>query len=247
MNLFHNSNVIPLEIWHGLTIEGPLYKHPSNPPGALEEFLLKLHRGTAETLYQNDTRNLASAIHFDRLILTGGRSKILYDFLSQRTLPFQVQLLPEGKHTFERRLKMTNTKAIIDWGQNHMKLYFNGALKTIPRDLKIFPMVEEVKVSPSEAIARIRAYITGVILDENIPAPIALALPVKILDLDLIEPSTYQGLEGSLNDLFRSLPILEDAVVLNDAVLALLGLEPALSKDLIVTCGYGYGAALWQK
>jgi hypothetical protein len=69
---------------------------------------------------------------------------------------------------------------------------------------------------------------------------------LKIDQAGFAEPSTYQGLEGKIQDIFLPLK-LPPTIIMNDAVWAALGHKPQKEKELILTLGFGVGGALWIK
>jgi hypothetical protein len=246
MKVYNNKNLIPLELWHGLTPWGPLHKAEKNSSKALAFFLQELHRGQAETLCQSDSVKLHHCKGFHKVILTGGRAKEMYEGLSELTFPFELSLLEENHVTQNLRRERTAAKTFLDWGQTSMKITTQRSMQIILRDLALFPFIEDEVVPASESRERIETFFKDILKSHQFQEPICVALPVEFQDENLL-PSTYQGLEGPLLEIFSNVPELQKSLFLNDAVLAALGVTPQYEKELVLTCGHGFGGALWVR
>jgi hypothetical protein len=247
MTFFDLQGLSPLEIWNGLTPQGPLHFNSGHSLGlALEYFLLSLHAGKAQTERSSDADRLRQAAGFDRLTLVGGRSAEIHHHLGHKDLPFEVVALIESPEVRNRRLSLTGANFILDWGQTSLKLTQDSGVQEFARDLRLFPFAEEKRIPSPEAKARIQSYFRSVLGAIPKQGRLALALPVEILD-GVAGPCTYQGLEGSVSEIFRDTTRDFDVTVMNDAILGALGVIPEKKKELVVTCGFGFGGALWHR
>ena len=233
-----------LEIWHGLARHTTLYQlHDDKPAyfGGLSEFLKKLHAGTARTAEGN---SLAAAAGFQTLILTGGEAAAASAVLDWphelvNTGPYAARA---GAEAVWRELGWRRPLA-IDLGQSRLKFFTPEASGVIERDESLLPFGKDA-LETGEGRARLRDVIRPAILPDC--DGILLALPAAIASDGHAGSSTYPGLFGSVEPIFESLfPNIAWAVC-NDAVLAARGYPPAArEKTLVLTLGFGVGAAIW--
>jgi hypothetical protein len=248
MRLYENTDLTPLEIWHGQTSMGPLYEMTDDQISiALSEFLLKMHDGHAKTIYESDSLELSHAKDFEAVFLTGGKASFVYESLLKTNFPFAIELV-------ENLSGLSDFDLTIDWGQTSIKTYFGNERKITPRDLDLFPVRCSVKTKDTPVLnsqIKLRNYFKNIVQPTNCKSA-AVALPVKISPNLIAEPSTYEGLEGDLKILFDDLGLKNMNIeFMNDAVLAArqvrekrVKLPP---KSLVLTLGYGVGAAVWRK
>jgi hypothetical protein len=225
MKVYSNPKLLPLELWHGLTPWGPLHKSEERHIDAIAFFLRQLHQGEAQTLSHADTKKLKPCRGFQKVVLTGGRARKIYESLCEQEFPFELSFLDESHSTQGPRLERTGTKTLLDWGQTSLKIIEEDSIQVIPRDHKMFPFIENEHVPSQEARKRIETFLTNLLRTLNLKYPICVALPVEFQGENLL-PSTYQGLEGPLSEIFSRIPELQGSVFLNDAVLAALGVSP---------------------
>ncbi len=114
----------------------------------------------------------------------------------------------------------------VDVGQTQWKIFR-------AREERVAPRVEDWRGVLRAVIREAKA--EGVVL----------GLPVEIDDADVAHPSTYEGMSGPVAEIFAEFE--GPMVVMNDAVLAALGFAPRVGvRLLVVTLGFGAGAALWE-
>lgn len=246
MRLYQHPDLKPLEIWHGQTSFGSLFQIQDDQLGsALSEFLCCLQAGSAKVLHKSDEADLIHAKNFKTVYITGGKAPSVFARLSTLRLPFEIQLVEEMKC-------LSGYDITLDWGQTSIKSYTRGAKHTLPRDLNKFPIkcsTENRTYKNEDTEKEIKNLFLSLIESAN-PKTIALALPLKIGPELVAEPSTYEGLEGDLKEIFAETTSAE-IEFMNDAVLAARQVRElndfAPGKTLILTVGYGTGAALWEK
>lgn len=246
MRLFENSDLRPLEIWHGQTSQGSLFEIQDEQLGSvLSEFLCQLHSGSARVLHKSDEGELVRAKNFETLFLTGGKAGSVFQSLSNYQLPFKIKLV-------ENLGGLSDYDLTIDWGQTAIKYYTQNTKQTWPRDLDQFPIKCSTSVradSTADCKLKVRKLFSNLIGSSS-SQKIGLALPLKINHELHAEPSTYEGLEGNLEELFSGITDA-DIEVMNDAVLAARQIRKQSNfvsgKVLVLTIGYGVGAALWEK
>lgn len=251
MNVFSNDNILPLEIWHGQTAKGPLFQcAPDERARLAAEFIREIHKGSALTLNERDTGELVLAQGFTRLCLCGGGARDVYREL-QSDKEFSVEIYKEPT-------ALESYDLTVDWGQSRIKIFHREGVMSIERDKVRFPVRcswesrDSEKVDLSSSRKNISQFFVEILSQFPDTRSLALALPVRICPQDIFaEPSTYEGLEGSLLDVFESALLeklsLEKFTVMNDAVFSALNVPPRGEKTLVVTVGYGVGAALWKK
>jgi hypothetical protein len=240
--LYRHPGLQGLEIWHGLARHTALYQLRDDKPAyfaGLSEFLARLHAGTAETAGGNP---LGVAAGFARLILTGGEAAAASPFIDwphevADAGPFAAR---RGAQAVWRELGWQRPAA-IDLGQSRLKVITPGGGKCFERHLPFGHNALDAETGR----ARLGEWIR-----RAIPSGcdgVVLALPVALDGDGVASPSTYPGLSGPVEPLFSPLfPAMHWAVV-NDAVLAARGYPPPdEQKTLVLTLGFGVGAAVWH-
>lgn len=234
-----------LEIWHGVARHTTLYQLHDDKPAyfaGLAEFLNKLHAGTAETAAGN---SLAAATGFQKLILTGGEAAS-----ASAVLDWPHELKDTGPYAARasadavwRELGWRRPQA-IDLGQSRLKFFTPESSGVIERDESQLPFGKDA-LAWELGRARLRDFIRPALLPDR--DGVLLALPAAIANDGRAESSTYPGLFGPIEPIFKSLFPDTALTVCNDAVLAARGYPPtAHEKTLVLTLGFGVGAALWH-
>jgi hypothetical protein len=246
MRLFTHPDLVPLEIWHGQSPFGALFEVSKKKEYflALQYFLSELHQGKAKTIYNSDTEKLLLAKNFNSIYVTGGLAKSFYQTLPVSALPYHLEIV-------ENLSGLKDYDTTIDWGQTAIKVYNGEEKQIIERDLNQFPIrcsVKEKSAPDKFEQLKIKNLFQSLISTKN--KNICVGLPVKLNSQLMAEPSTYFGLEGDLKKLFSDLNSV-NIELMNDAILAarqVREIKKALpTKTLILTIGYGVGAALWKK
>lgn len=245
MRLFEHPDLEPLEIWHGQTPFGALYEVSEKQFFvALQYFLSELHQGLAKTIYDSDTEKLLQAKGFNTIYVTGGLAKSFYQSLPVSALPYHFEVV-------ENLSGLNEYDTTIDWGQTAIKVYNGKEKQILERDLNQFPLrcsVQEKSGPDKNERLKIKNLFKSLVSTEN--KNICVGLPVKINSHLMAEPSTYNGLQGDLKDLFSGLPS-QNIEFMNDAVLAARQVRESKKtiseNSLVLTIGYGVGAALWKK
>ena len=230
-----------LEIWPGVADGVPLYHYRESRRTyflALAEFLVRLHRGEA------GTEDAGRAVGFARAVFAGGEAlhPMLAAVLATTPLPFEVEIETGGPYSARE-----GAQCLIE----QMGWQRGVALDVGQVQLKVMTAAGDCLVPRAEGDAPVRTMIReGLAKAEGLlgaaPDGVALGLPVRIDRRGVAEPASYPDLAGPLQpllgDLFRS-----PWIVLNDAVLTALGFPPRDGeKTLVVTLGFGLGAAIWE-
>jgi hypothetical protein len=240
--LYRYPGLQGLEIWHGLARRATLYELRHDKPAyfaGLSEFLAELHAGTAQTASGNP---LSAAAGFQRLILTGGdaaEASPLIGWPHQLTDPGPFAAR-RGAEAVWRELGWQRPAA-IDLGQSRLKQITPAGGCCLEREL---PFGHDA-LDAETGRARLRQWIGRAIPDGCDGA--VLALPVALSEAGVAAPSTYPGLFGPVEPLFSGLFSDLPWAVVNDAVLAARGYPPPRGeKTLVLTLGFGVGAAIWH-
>jgi len=244
VRIYQHPSLQGLEIWHGLARHSTLYQLRADKPAyftGLAEFLKCLHAGTATTAEGN---SLDIAAGFQELILTGGDAEEASPYLdfphhSVHPGPFAARA---GAEAVWREFGWRNPLA-IDLGQSRLKYFTQHSSGVIERDEMSLPFGRDA-LSPELGRARLRDFMRQALtLDHD---GVLLALPTAITPDGVAGSSTYPGLFGPIAPLFQPLFPNTSWAVCNDAVLAARGYSPLpRKKTLVLTLGFGVGAALW--
>lgn len=240
MIVYQHPGLEGLEIWHGLARHAALFQLRDDKAAyfaGLGEFLERLHAGTAETASGDQ---LGRAAGFKRLLITGGEAA---------AIPFpHTQLLPDpfcarrGAEAIWAEFGWRRPLA-IDLGQTQLKRMTLTENTAFTRDLPY----GRTALPEAEGRARLRAFVRLALSAAGDYDGVVLGLPNRITAEGEAESSTYPGLYGPVEPLFGSLFPNVPWVVVNDAVLTARGHPPeAKQKTLVLTMGFGVGAALWH-
>ena len=231
-----------------------------NFPKVLCGIIQKLRRGEGETRSEGPVPDVIKG--FDSLFVSGGRSQEppVLAALRELDLPVCFSRTPDhpGSVPGLRLLGGFGAGWLCDLGQSAFKICAASQSMKFGRDLQRMPIRVEVSMesiplqrqqlrdwlSESLRIFSIRA---------GVPEVILFALPSRLDDAAVPETSSYIGMAGDdrlIPDAIKAAGLNPRRVlVMNDAELAALdGLcEPELqgrAKTLVITLGFGLGAAL---
>lgn len=245
MRLYQHPGLDGLEVWHGLALHATLYQLRHDKPAyfaGLNQFVKELHAGTARTAGGD---RLSAAAGFERLILTGGEAADASAALAwphELVNPGPFGARP-GAEAVWREMGWDNPVA-IDLGQTRLKRFTRAESATWERDEAALPFGART-LDPEVGRQRLRDFVSQA-LPPRFDA-VLLALPAAITPQGAAGPSTYPGLFGPVEPIFASLFPGIPWAVCNDAVLAARGYPPAgREKTLVLTLGFGVGAAIWH-
>ena len=240
MIVYRHPGLQGLEIWRGLARSATLDQLRDDKPAyraALAAFLFDLQAGTARTADSND---LSAAAGFDRLTVTGGDACSL-GWPGEVIIPG-----PYGARAGAEALWREfgwRRPAAIDLGQTRLKLFTPEASLCLERDEAALPF-GRYALEPELGRARLREFVAAAIPPDC--DGVLLALPAAIRADGSAEPCSYPGLFGPLAPVFGALFEGRGWTVCNDSVLAARGYPPpAGEKSLVLTIGFGVGAAVW--
>ena len=244
MRLYRHSHLQGLEVWQGIARHSTLHQLRYDKGAyfsGLDEFLGRLHAGTAQTAAGDP---LGAAAGFQRLLLAGGDAAD-----AAATLQWPNELAGPGP--FARRAgaeaiwrenRWRNPSA-IDRGQTRLKIITPNTNQAIERDEAFLPF-GRTALPEEEGRVRLRQWLCA-----HLPASydgVLLALPNAIDPEGRAESSTYPGLYGPVEPIFNGVFGDTPVIVGNDAILTARGYPPAHGeKTLLLTLGFGVGAALW--
>ena len=244
MRPFHHPHLQGLEVWQGIARHATLDQLRHNKPvyfAGLDEFLSELHAGSAQTAAGDP---LAPAAGFERLLLAGGdaaEAAAALRWPNHLAAPGAFALRA-GAETIWREQGWRNPIA-IDLGQTRLKILTPHDSRAIERDEAHLPFGPRA-LPEAKGRARLRDW-----LHSHLPAEydgVLLALPNAIDAAGAAESSTYPGLYGPVEPLFDDLFANAPVIYGNDAILTARGYPPANhEKTLLLTLGFGVGAALW--
>ncbi len=236
MIVYQHAGLTGLEIWHGLARHTTLYQLRDDKSAyyaGLAEFLRRLHAGTAENL---DGEPLGHAAGFAELWIAGGEAA---------ALDFPHHLLPPDPFCARRGAEAIwaeygwRRPVAIDLGQTQLKLMTRATSLVFPRRLPY----GRAALPEAEGRERLRAFVGEALAATGPHDGVVLGLPNRLNAEGVAEASTYPGLYGPVAEVFGDM----DWVVVNDAVLTARGYPPAEgTKRLVITMGFGVGAALWH-
>ena len=244
MRPYRHPDLQGLEVWQGIARHSTLHQLRHDKPAyfaGLDEFLSQLHSGSAQTAAAD---SLAPATGFERLLLAGGdaaeaASVLRWPIELAAPGPFALRA---GAEAIWREQGWRNPIA-IDLGQTRLKILTPHANRAIERDEAHLPF-GRAALPEAKARARLREW-----LHTHLPAEfdgVLLALPNAISPDGVAESSTYPGLYGPVEPIFEGLFGQAPVLYGNDAILTARGYPPADGeKTLLLTLGFGVGAALW--
>lgn len=252
----------PLEIWQlRLASGGGLSRAIQKEPARILEGLALLHRGEGQTRDGRTDHHICAG--YEHLVLGGGRAGADFDaILAQGPTPFTRMtdrfIGEAGGQALAALAGFTADETLVlDLGQTAIKVSYAGRRLRLPRDRKRLPRGrvagrhrQEQRVVLCDFIAEA---LNEAIAGQRAPLAVVVGLPGEVGDDAAPGRSTYAGTEGYTD-------LLPDALVqvglkpkmlgvLNDAELAAAsaGLLPeSAGKTLVLTLGFGLGAALLQ-
>ncbi len=236
MIVYQHPGLAGLEIWHGLARHTTLYQLRDDKPAyyaGLAEFLARLQAGTAENA---DGESLGHAAGFTELLIAGGEAAALA--FPHRLLPADPFCARPGAEAIWAEFGWRRPVA-IDLGQTQLKLMTPERSVVYPRQLPY----GRAALPEAEGRKRLRAFVAEALAAAGPHDGVVLGLPNRLNAAGEAESSTYPGLYGPVEAVFGNV----DWVVVNDAVLTARGYPPAgRAKRLVLTVGFGVGAALWH-
>lgn len=256
MIVYRHARLRGLELWNGVAGHATLYQLRESKRdyfGGLRDFLLRLHRGGAESADPCDTLDLARAAGFRRLVLCGGEAghPLLVQAMGETSLPFAVEIGETGPYAASAGAQNIfdemrwRSGVALDLGQSRLKVISRSCRHVLPRDAAALPFGAR-SLDPEVAIGRLRAMIRAGLDRIDGPDGVVLGLPVALDNAGIARPATYPGLFGPVEPIFAELFPMP-WVVANDAVLTARGYPPrGGEKTLVVTLGFGIGGALWE-
>jgi hypothetical protein len=250
--LYSKPGLQGVEIWHGIARRAPLYQLRNDKRAyfaGLRQFLEDLQDGRACVEDDEDLRALECASGFDEVLFCGGEAAHPSLTDAMNAAPFDWSLGPSG--AFAAREGAMTICAELGWlsfvaldlGQTQLKVMARSYAEVMPRpDTLPFG----ARSLPAEAgRVHLRAFLREALRPFPDVDGVLLGLPNAITPFFEARSATYPGLFGPIEPIFDELFSCEWAVV-NDAVMAARGFEPAPGrKRLVVTLGFGVGGAVW--
>lgn len=256
MIVYQRPGLRGIELWHGLRGPATLFslRHSKREYfTAMREFLVQLHSCHARAPDPADNAQLHRAAGFDRVCFAGGDAghPHLVEAMNRAGLPFTVDTgTPDpfaaaaGAREILSELGW-HRGAALDLGQTGLKVIAGSARVRIPRDEALLPYGPHA-LTAELGRERLRDLLRRGLAETGGADGIVLGLPVALDHEGGARSSTYPGLWGPVEHVFRGLFDVPWAVV-NDAVLTARGLCPAAKrKTLVLTLGFGVGGALWE-
>ena len=255
-----DPRIQPLEIWRLLLDSGaPLWRVAQRRPERLLEGLDLLHRGAGRT--RDGRTDHHTCAGYQHLVIGGGRAAVVPDDLLRRgPTPFTRLTDPvvaeAGGHALAARLGFRPAEVLVlDLGQTAIKASHAGRRCRLERDLDRLPrgrLPERRRAEQRQALcAWLAEAITAVVPPQDKPLAVIFALPGEITADGMPGRTTYMGTQDHrslLPDVLRRAGLSPKVVgVLNDAELAACSaslLPEAAGKTLVLTLGFGLGAAL---
>jgi len=238
--VYQHAGLEGLEVWHGLARHTTLYQLRDDRAAyfaGLAEFLQRVQAGCAETATGDP---LSRAAGFERLLIGGGEAAAL-SFPHTLLSPDPFCARP-GAEAIWAELGWRKPLA-IDLGQTQMKVMSLTENRAFQRELPY----GRAALPEVEGRDRLRAFVRSALADAGEYDGVVLGLPNRITTEGEAESSTYPGLYGPVEHIFGSLFPNVPWVVVNDAVLMARGYPPESAvKTLVLTMGFGVGAALWH-
>lgn len=234
-----------LEIWQGVARHSTLDQLRHDKPAyfaGLDEFLAQLHGGRAQTAGGDP---LAIAGGFERLLLAGGdaaEAAAALRWPAELAAPGPFALRAGAEAIWEEQ--GWRNPIAIDLGQTRLKILTRYGSRAVERDESYLPFGREA-LPESKGRARLRDWLRAQLPDDF--DGVLLALPNAIHGDGTAESSTYPGVFGPVAPIFEDLFGAAPVVYGNDAILTARGYPPRTGqKTLLITLGFGIGAALWM-
>jgi hypothetical protein len=256
--------VIALELWDLLVNGRVLWETMQEPgfPETLCRTIAALRRGQGET--RSEGRVPDAIAGFDSLYIAGGRSREpqIRSGLETLGLPMAFSQTPDfpGEIGGHRLLTgfPSGTGWLCDLGQTSFKICTPAARMQFRRDLQRLPVrTDGPGESAPEQRRQLREWLSeslgNFLKQAAAPNAILFAMPSRLDDAGVPEGSSYIGMAGDgllIPDAMMAAGMTPRRVlVMNDAELATLDAldEAALrscAKTLVITLGFGLGAAL---
>ena len=259
---YRPPGIIPLELWDLRVNDRILWEmmQAEEFPEVLGQVIRDLRHGIGETRSEGLVPKIIQG--FDSLYVSGGRSQemLIRSALFALDLPVIFTSTPEhpGQEQALRVLARFGTGWLCDLGQTSLKICAaNGRMK-FRRDFQRLPVREE---KPDESFHDQRRQLRGwlgeslraFLTKAGAPDAIVFAMPSRLDDAAVPEGSSYIGMAGDDSLILDALNAADlapsDVLVMNDAELAAMdavaesGLQ-GCSKTLVITLGFGLGAAL---
>jgi hypothetical protein len=257
--VYRKPGLTGLEIWSGVASCGATLQQLRYSRGsyfaALSGFLERLRAGEARTGTGNG--GLDRAAGFEHAVFCGGGAlNPSLDSQLRRARPaFSYEIDSSGPYAAARGAAAVAAESgwerwtALDLGQTQLKVVTPRGSFCLPRDTSLLPYRTAANTTP-DCRRHLRDLLrSGLDRARPIAGPpdgVVLGLPVEIDAAGRMAPATYPGLEGGLAEVFDGL-FETPVAVLNDAVLAARGFPPQPPrKTLVLTLGFGVGAALWE-
>lgn len=261
---YRAPGVTPLELWDLWIGQRILWEtmQDADFPQLLCNTLSELRRGEGAT--RSEGRVPATIAGFDAVFVAGGRSlePAIRSALPSPGLPVYFSATPQnpGRNAALRLLAQRGSTDpwICDLGQASLKLCSGNTCSQFTRDLSRLPIRRDTRDEVwAQQRLELRQWLAGSLQSfaETTSTPDALffALPSRLDDRGIPEGSSYIGMTGDSALIADAIDLagLNPRFVLtvNDAELAALdaAAEPQLeqsAKTLVITLGFGLGAAL---
>lgn len=251
----------PLEVWQlVLKTKTTLSRAIRWRPERLLEGLELLHRGEGRTRDGREEHHACAG--YAHLVIGGGRSADVTDeVLAKGPTPFTrltgAFIGDAGGHTLAAQHGFhAGETLVLDLGQTSIKVSYAGQQRRLERDLERLPRANRQTRRQREAQrVALRDFLAeavcAVAAGRADPAAVVVALPGEISDDAVPGRSSYVGTAGHatlLPDVLVRAGVKPKMLgVLNDAELAAASaslLPQAAGKTLVLTLGFGIGAAL---
>jgi hypothetical protein len=259
---YRHPGIIPLELWDLLVNGRILWEamQENDFHEVLCRIVLTLRRGGGETRSEGHVPEVIAG--FDSLYVAGGRSQetAIRSALSGLELPVGFSQTPEhpGEKQGLHLLASYGTGWLCDLGQTSLKICAGSGRMQFQRNLERLPVRTD---DPGESVQEQRRQLRGWLSESlrtfsskpNVPEAILFAMPSRLDDAGVPEGSSYIGMAGDDSLIIDAIDAAGMAprrvLLVNDAELAALdalaesGLQGG-AKTLVITLGFGLGAAL---
>jgi hypothetical protein len=249
--------VQPLEIWQLLLRSGQtLTRALRSQPAALLDALELLHRGEGRTRSGHDQHRACAG--YQQLVVVGGRASAELDpLLADGPTPFLRLADPfvgqAGGLWLAARAGFDGASTLVlDLGGTSIKVGYAGVHERLERDPEALPIgpAARGRLDQRERLCEFMATaIIAAIGEREPPRALVFGLAAELDDAGVPGRSSYAGMHPGLLDAVLARVGLAPAWVgvLNDAELAAASvarLPEAAVKTLVITLGFGIGAAL---